>query len=186
MTKRKVKRVAIRICCPYCGYYSTMTPFIDISEVLEKIFRGFNPSEERMKSMEQEMAHDKLKIGRAKENECGQAMADNGMLQCYWHPPRAKYAGAPNTGQDIFGVFDFIGVGGLGEICGVQVCRKRPGEISLRRSKIEHFCARYKPMLRPFLAVYDKTGFIIEEYLVNDVWRYAAALPFPTASAFEP
>ena len=128
------------------------------------------------------MAADRLKAGRVKENDCGRAMADNGIVQCYWQPPRAKYAGvgyACTASQDVFGVFDFVGVDANGCVVGVQVCRKRPGEVGVRKAKVLGFCNRYHPALRAIVAHYDRAGFCLEELTPDMIWRIIAMLPHP-------
>jgi hypothetical protein len=122
---------------------------------------------------------DRLKIGRIKEKECAEAMCANAQIRAYWRPPRAQYQRiADNTGQDVFGVFDFVAIDHFGAIVGVQVCRKRPGEICIRKAKIGSFCRTYTPALRPFIAYYDKSGFMLEELMPDFVWRLKALLPY--------
>ena len=128
------------------------------------------------------MAADRLKAGRVKENDCGRAMADNGLISCYWQPPRAVYAGtgyANTASQDAFGVFDFLGIDPAGCVMGVQVCRKRPGEVGIRKSKVKGFCDRYHPALRAVVAHYDRAGFTVEELTADMIWRIIAVLPYP-------
>ena len=120
------------------------------------------------------MPVDRLKIGRTKERECAEAMCANGQLRCYWLPPRAKY-----DGQDVFGVFDFVGIGHDGAVVSVQVCRRRPSDIQVRKAKIEMFCRWYNPALKPILAYYAKGGFTLEEYTPDEIWRITALLPYP-------
>jgi len=123
--------------------------------------------------------HDRLKIGRDKEKACAKAMVAAHQLRAWWIPPRAQYAKiADNTGQDVFGVFDFVGLDHNGAVVGVQVCRKRPGEIGIRRSKIGIFVKLYRPAIRPILAYYDKSGFMLEELMPDFVWRLKALLPY--------
>jgi len=123
--------------------------------------------------------HDRLKTGREWEKRCAEAMCANAQLRCFWRPPRAQYAKiADNTGQDVFGVFDFVGVDWRGAIVGVQVCRKRPGEIGIRKAKITGFVNRYNPAIRAIVAYYDKTGFMLEELMPDFVWRLKALLPY--------
>jgi len=128
------------------------------------------------------MPHDRLKIGRTKERECMEAMAANAQLRAYWQPPRAKYGPAGGyqgtSGQDCFGVFDFLGIDYFGAVCGVQVCRKRPGEIGIRKAKIATWCRLYTPAIRPMVAYYDKSGFMLEELMPDFVWRLKALLPY--------
>ena len=128
------------------------------------------------------MAADRLKAGRVKENDCGRAMADNGLIKCYWQPPRAVYAGvgyASTASQDVFGVFDFLGIDANGCVVGVQVCRKRPGEVAIRKSKISWFVRRWNPNLRAVVAYYDRAGFYIDELTPDMIWRIIAMLPHP-------
>jgi len=106
-------------------------------------------------------------------------MCANGQLRCFWRPPRAQYAKiADNTGQDVFGVFDYVGIDWNGAVVGVQVCRKRPGEISIRKAKIGCFVRDYHPAVRAMVAYYDKSGFMLEELMPDFVWRLKALLPY--------
>lgn len=126
------------------------------------------------------MAIDRLARGRTKEKECARAMREVALIRAWWIPPRNKYGAiADNTGQDVFGVFDFLAIDPNGAICGVQVCRKRPGEISIRKSKIALFCRDYQPAVRPFVCHYSKIGFILEELQVDGTWLIRAGLPYP-------
>ena len=122
--------------------------------------------------------NDRLKTGRAKEKELARQMCEYALIRCFWQPPRAQYARvADNTGQDVFGVYDFVGVDHQGAVVGVQVCRKRPGEIGIRRSKISMFCDLYQPAMRAILASYDKAGFRLEELQPSGEWRLIGLLP---------
>ena len=122
---------------------------------------------------------DRLKRGRDKEKECAKAMAASAQIKAWWIPPRAQYAKiADNTGQDVFGVFDFVGVDWNGAVVGVQVCRKRPGELAIRKAKIATFVHCYLPAMRAIVAYYDKSGFMLEELMPDFVWRLKALLPY--------
>ena len=120
------------------------------------------------------MPVDRLKIGRTKERECAEVMCEHGQLRAYWIPPRAKY-----DSQDIFGVFDILGIDRSGAICGIQVCRKRPSDIGIRKAKIALFCRDYQAAIRPIVAYYHKGGYTLEEYTPDEIWRITALLPYP-------
>ena len=120
------------------------------------------------------MPVDRLKIGRDKEDSCARAMVDNGQLRFYWQPPRAKY-----SGQDVFGVFDLLGIDHNGAVVGVQVCRKRPSDIHNRKCKISLFARTTHAAIRPILAYYGKSGYTLEEFTPDEIWRITALLPYP-------
>lgn len=122
------------------------------------------------------MPVDRLKIGREKEVQCAKAMCENALLRAYWQPPRAKYESA-----DILGVFDIIGIAPDGAIVGVQVCRKRPSDISHRKAKISLWARTYTPAMRCVVANYHKDGFTLEELQPDYIWRIIALLPMETS-----
>jgi len=93
-------------------------------------------------------------------------------------PPRAQYRAAVDGGQDIFGCYDFVGFDDKGAVVGVQVCRKRPSDIASRKAKIATHCKLYRPAMRAIISYYNKDGFVLEEYLPDEVWRLKALLPY--------
>jgi len=121
------------------------------------------------------MAHDCLKIGREKEKQVAEVLVSYGLIKAYWMPPRAKF-----FDQDVFGVYDILALGAYGECCGIQVCRKRPGEIGVRKAKLEGFAKRLEPSIRSFIAYYGKDGFWLEELMPSFTWRFVGVLPWQT------
>jgi len=65
----------------------------------------------------------------------------------FWQPPRARY-----DSQDVFGMFDLIGVIYEQPVMLVQVCRQR--ELAKHQDRIEPWVNAFRPAARIVVAAY--------------------------------
>jgi hypothetical protein len=94
------------------------------------------------------VAIDRLKIGRARELEVAEIMHKKRYLETWWQPPRSKY-----DTQDIFSLFDLVGIMPSGAMIMVQVKKLRFDDDT--KTRIEAFVRAYKPACHMFMAYYD-------------------------------
>ena len=103
---------------------------------------------------------DSMKIGRRRELEIAERLVKEGILSIYWQPPRAKWAD-----QDIFALFDLVGVMPSGSIALVQVSRRRGA--GTRKTAIERWAVGYHPNAHLFVAYYDSKEGKVDKVFVH-------------------
>ncbi len=102
---------------------------------------------------------DRHGIGRKMEQEAFKHGWKWRAWRGFWQPPRSKF-----QSQDIWGVFDFLCVGEIGDIIGIQVCMDRPCWVDPRVKAIKEWNrAMNYPCMVTYVMAYkrEKDGSVV-------------------------